>query len=214
MFTQGKIQELKSVQILTQNAKMRKTSKENKIRLFNFGITAYKSYSTGKITCPFAKDCVKYCYAKKGAYVWGNVKPSYEMRYLLTKQPELFIEKMSTAILDRKATHIRIHDSGDFYNYEYIKAWFKIINKFPKVKFYAYTKSKKLFDVVAGLIPKNLELIYSLGSKFDNLIDQENDRHSKLFDSEEELISAGYINASNNDLLAITKNKKVGLLKH
>ena len=214
MFTQGKIQELKSVQILTQNAKMRKTSKENKIRLFNFGITAYKSYSTGKITCPFAKDCVKYCYAKKGAYVWGNVKPSYEMRYLLTKQPELFKEKMSTAILDRKATHIRIHDSGDFYNYEYIKTWFEIINKFPKVKFYAYTKSKKLFDVVSGLIPKNLELIYSLGSKFDNLIDQENDRHSKLFDSEEELISAGYINASANDLLAITKNKKVGLLKH
>ena len=182
--------------------------------MFNFGITAYKSYSTGKITCPFAKDCVKYCYAKKGAYVWGNVKPSYEMRYLLTKQPELFKEKMSTAILDRKATHIRIHDSGDFYNYEYIKTWFEIINKFPKVKFYAYTKSKKLFDVVSGLIPKNLELIYSLGSKFDNLIDQENDRHSKLFDSEEELISAGYINASANDLLAITKNKKVGLLKH
>tara|TARA_X000001382_G_scaffold128442_1_gene118148 strand:+ start:403 stop:1047 length:645 start_codon:yes stop_codon:yes gene_type:complete len=214
MFTQGKIKELKSIQILTQNTKMKKTSKENKIRLFNFGITAYKSYSTGKITCPFAKDCVKYCYAKKGAYVWRNVKASYEMRYLLTKQPELFIEKMSTAILDRKATHIRIHDSGDFYNYEYIKAWFKIINKFPKVKFYAYTKSKKLFDVVAGLVPKNLQLIYSLGSKFDNLIDQENDRHSKLFNSEEELISAGYVNASNNDLLAITKNKKVGLLKH
>ena len=214
MFTQGKIKELKSIQILTQNTKMKKTSKENKIRLFNFGITAYKSYSTGKITCPFAKDCVKYCYAKKGAYVWRNVKASYEMRYLLTKQPELFIEKMSTAILDRKATHIRIHDSGDFYNYEYIKAWFKIINKFPKVKFYAYTKSKKLFDVVAGLVPKNLKLIYSLGSRFDNLIDQENDRHSKLFNSEEELISAGYVNASNNDLLAITKNKKVGLLKH
>ena len=80
--------------------------------------------------------------------------------------------------------------------------------------FYAYTKSKKLFDPIKGLIPKNLILIYSLGSKTDNLIDMSFERHAKIFHSEEQLIKEGYINASENDLLAITDNKKVGLLIH
>ena len=55
--------------LLTQNSKIKKTSKKLEVRLFNFGIPAYKSAS-GKITCPFAGDCVKFCYAKKGAYIW------------------------------------------------------------------------------------------------------------------------------------------------
>jgi len=54
--------------LLTQNSKIKKTSKKLEVRLFNFGIPAYKSAS-GKITCPFAGDCVKFCYAKKGAYI-------------------------------------------------------------------------------------------------------------------------------------------------
>jgi hypothetical protein len=73
---------LKANQILTQNAKLKKTSKENNKRVFNFGITAYKSLS-GKITCPFADSCVKFCYAKKGAYTWGNVKPAYEQKRII-----------------------------------------------------------------------------------------------------------------------------------
>ena len=55
------------MELLTQNGKMKKTSKEMGVRLYNFGITAYKSAS-GKLTCPWAGDCVKYCYAQKGAY--------------------------------------------------------------------------------------------------------------------------------------------------
>ena len=52
------------------------TKKDLKIfnkRVFNFGIPAYKTAS-GKTTCPFADKCVKFCYAKKGAYIWSNVK--------------------------------------------------------------------------------------------------------------------------------------------
>jgi len=213
-FTKQNLIDLKHTQILTQNSKMRKTSKENNIRLYNFGITAYKSHSTGKITCPFAKTCVKLCYANKGSYIWTNTKKAYEKRYLLTKDSELFKAKMTEAITRRKATHIRIHDSGDFYNFEYIKNWFEIMLEFPQVKFYAYTKSKKLFDLVNGK-PSNFVLIYSLGSKFDNLVDVNKDRHSKIFYSMDEMQKQGYINASSDDLLAInTNNNKIGLLIH
>ena len=115
-FTTKELKELKPSQILTQNDKMKKTSKVENIRLFNFGITAYKSHSTGKVTCPFAKDCIKFCYARKGSFIWTNTKKAYERRYLITKNPDLFNFKLTEAIERRKPTHVRIHDSGDFYN--------------------------------------------------------------------------------------------------
>jgi hypothetical protein len=213
-FTINDLNDLKFNQVLTQNEKMRKTSKKEKIRLFNFGISAFKSHSTAAVTCPFAKDCIKYCYARKGSFIWNKTKIAYEKRYLLTKNPNLFKAKITEAINRRKATHIRIHDSGDFYNRDYILQWFEIMREFPEVIFYAYTKSKMLFDEF-NFLPPNFTVIYSLGSRFDNLIDQEIDRHSKIFESESDLLNAGYINASKNDLNAIhTSTNKIGLLIH
>jgi len=213
-FTKTDLIELKHTQILTQNAKMKKTSKETKTRIFNFGITAYKSHSTGRITCPFADSCVSVCYAAKGTYVWTNTKAAYERRYLLTKDTYLFKSKITDAIKRRKATHIRIHDSGDFYSKSYIYNWFDIMKRFPQITFYAYTKSKVIFDTFKDK-PTNFVLIYSLGSKRDDLIDVNEHRHAKIFKNEVELLKAGYINASDNDLIAINKgNKKIGLIIH
>jgi hypothetical protein len=201
---------LKISQILTQNSKLKKTSKENNKRVFNFGITAYKT-STGKIVCPFAKDCIKFCYAKKGAYNFGNVKPLFEQRYNLTKS-EIFIEAINDSIKAKKVDILRIHDSGDFYSNEYINKWITIAKENKNVIFYAYTKSIPLFEKIN--LPKNFIIIYSYGSKVDNLIDVSKHRHSKIFDDEEQLIKEGYINASKNDLNAIRSNKKVGLIFH
>ena len=65
------------MELLTQNAKLKATSKAINKKVLNFGIPAYKT-SSGKLTCPMAKECIKFCYAQKGAYNWGNVKPVYE----------------------------------------------------------------------------------------------------------------------------------------
>lgn len=212
--TNQDLKELKYTQILTQNDKMKKTSKKNNIRLFNFGITAFKSHLTNQVICPFAKDCIKYCYARKGSFIWNNTKKAYEKRYLLTKNENLFKSKLIEAIEKRKATHIRIHDSGDFYDRNYILNWFEICYKFPNVIFYAYTKSKMLFDEFTFL-PNNFIIIYSLGSRFDNLINIELDRHAKIFNTKEQLNKEGYLNASFDDLEAINlKSNKVGLLAH
>lgn len=199
--------------LLTQNTKLKNTSKTMGKRVFNFGITAYKSM-TGKLICPFAKDCVKYCYAKKGAYIWGNVKPAFEKRYELTKTDN-FINLMNSEIKKKKVDFLRIHDSGDFYSKSYIKKWFAIANDNPKVKFYAYTKSFILFQ---GLnIPDNLDIIFSEGGKHDKLINPKIDRHARIFDNKQELIKQGYIDASKNDLMAtkfFNKSNKVGLIFH
>jgi len=201
------------MELLTQNTKLKSTSKIIGKRVFNFGITAYKSI-TGKIICPFADKCVEYCYAQKGAYSWSNVKPAFEKRYEITKQDN-FIELMNKEIKRKKVDFLRVHDSGDFYSNSYIQKWFKIANQNPNVNFYAYTKSIPLFKGLS--IPENFDIIFSEGSKVDELINVKTDRHAKIFNSVNELEKAGYINASKNDLNAtkfFTKNHKVGLVYH
>ena len=198
--------------LLTQNAKMKKTSKENKAKIFNFSIPAYKT-KEGKITCPFADSCVKYCYAQKGNYTrFPVVQQLMEEKYKISKTNS-FIPLMNEEIRKKKATHVRIHDSGDFYSPAYLNKWVDIATQNKDVIFYAYTKSIKFF--IDGLkLPKNLKIIFSEGSKTDNLINVNKHRHARIFKSKELLNASGYINASDNDLKAITSNKKVGLVYH
>ena len=197
--------------LLTQNAKLKKTSLENNKRVLNFSLPAYKT-ETGKTVCPFAKDCIKYCYAQKGNYRFPSVQKGLNKRYQLTKTND-FVPMMNATILLERPTHVRIHDSGDFYSIKYLNKWIQIAKDNKSVIFYAYTKSIKFF--INGLkLPKNLKIIFSEGSKTDNLINVNKHRHARIFKDITTLLSAGYIDASNNDLLAITENKKVGLVYH
>ena len=199
------------MKLLTQNAKLKKTSVENNMRVLNFSLPAYKTI-TGQTVCPFAKDCIKYCYAQKGNYKYPSVIKGLNNRYELSKTAD-FVPKMNATIILERPTHVRIHDSGDFYSIAYLKKWLDIATQNKDVIFYAYTKSIKFF--IDGLkLPKNLKIIFSEGSKTDNLINTAKDRHARIFKSKELLNAAGYIDASNNDLKAITSNKKVGLVYH
>jgi len=205
------------MKLLTQNAKLKKTSIENKMRVMNFSLPAYKTI-TGKTVCPFAKDCVKYCYAQKGNYRYPSVIKGLNNRYELSKTAE-FVPKMNATIILERPTHVRIHDSGDFYSIAYLNKWVQIANDNKEVIFYAYTKSIPFFKGTKQgkpivKIPSNLKIIFSEGSKRDILINNNSDRHARIFKSKELLQAAGYIDASTNDLKAITSNKKVGLVYH
>jgi len=200
--------------LLTQNSKLKKTSKALGVRVFNFGIPAYKSAS-GKLTCPFADECVKFCYAKKGAYIWSNVQPAFEKRYQITKQDD-FVAQMTTEIAKKKPDYIRVHDSGDYYSKEYLRRWLEIAAIHPDIKFYSYTNCVEMFKSVE--LPDNYDIIYSDSGKQKAMIDQTVDRHTRIFHSHTELISYGYIDASKIDLHA-TKwfnkdNNNIGLIAH
>tara|TARA_R110000737_G_scaffold128902_1_gene161340 strand:+ start:164 stop:763 length:600 start_codon:yes stop_codon:yes gene_type:complete len=199
------------MKLLTQNSKLKKTSIENNARVLNFSLPAYKTI-TGKTVCPFAKDCIKYCYAQKGNYRYPSVVKGLNNRYNLSQTDE-FIPQMNATIILERPTHVRIHDSGDFYSIKYLNKWVTIAKQNKDVIFYAYTKSIKFFT--EGLtVPKNLKIIFSEGSKIDNLINVKKHRHARIFKDVATLLSAGYIDASTNDLQAITENKKVGLVYH
>ena len=201
------------MKLLTQNSKLKKTSKELGLRVFNFGIPAYKSAS-GKLTCPMADSCVKFCYAKKGAYIWSNVKPAFEKRYQLSKTDK-FVEAMNAEIRKKKPDYVRVHDSGDYYSPAYLKKWIDIANSNPNVRFYSYTNMVDM--MLKTSLPDNYDIIFSDSGKQKHLIDERKHRHTKIFKSNADLNSAGYTDASSIDLHAtrwFNNTIKVGLVFH
>ena len=199
--------------LITQNTKLKKTSKELGVRVFNFGIPAYKSAS-GKLTCPMADECVKFCYAKKGAYVWSNVAPAFEKRYELSKTDK-FVSEMYNELTKKKPDYLRVHDSGDYYSRSYLLKWIDIALLFPEIKFYSYTNMIKMLLNVK--LPSNFDIIFSYSVKPKHLINEREHRHTKIFSTNSDLINAGYVDASKLDLMAtkwFSNNKKVGLVFH
>lgn len=201
----------------TGNSKLKQTEKHFDVKILNFSIPAGNDKLTGKITCPFAAGCLKFCYAKKGFYRFSNVEKALSMRYNATKESnfeELIIDQIKK-IKTNKQVYIRIHDSGDFYSLGYFYKWINIALKLPNIRFYAYTKSHSILR--DAFIPENFDLIYSFGSKNDELINIDSERHTKIFNTVDELENSGYINSSKLDLLAtkwFSQNNKVGLLIH
>ena len=198
--------------LLTQNSKIKKTSKHFGVNLFNFSIPAYKSKS-GEITCPLAGECVKFCYAQKGFYKLSSKWA--ELKFEATKK-ESFIDDMIKDIKAKKAEFVRVHDSGDYYSKEYLLKWFEIAKKMPDIKFYSYTNNINMIKKLKN-IPENYDFIFSDSGKQSHLIDKKVDRHTKIFKSLEELEKAGYKNASEYDLYStkwFNNTKKVGLVFH
>ena len=200
--------------LLTQNSKLKKTSKHFNKRVFNFGLPAYKS-STGKVVGRMADQCIKFCYAKKGAYIWSNVAPAFEKRLEISMQDN-FIDLMIAEIKKKKVEYVRVHDSGDYYDKRYLAKWFKIAELLPNVRFYSYTNEVGMIKNLES-IPKNYDFIFSDSGKQSDLINKKKDRHTKIFSSLESLKKAKYTDSSNYDLYATrwyNDTKKVGLIYH
>lgn len=209
--------------ILTQNAKMKKSS-QNGIDVYNFGIPAFLSQN-GMKTCPQASHCATGCYARSGTYRFGNVVSAYEARLTLTQNEsfvDLLIAEITSKLVRSKMKHnkcvIRIHDAGDFYNETYFEKWLKIVRAFqnePLAYFYAYTKMVSQSEAYRNEIPDRLRMIYSFGGKQDSQIDTVNHWHSKVFQSETDLIAASYSDATQDDMVAaLGVSKRIGLIYH
>lgn len=170
-------------------------------------------------TCPNADECKFGCYAKSGRYLFANVKAKLDARYKLAESED-FVTTINGEISEiktknpSKQVYVRIHDSGDFYSPEYVAKWFAIMRDNPEIKFYAYTKMVTMFLGLesAGRIPDNFHIVYSYGGTEDNLIPADKP-HAKVFESKEDLLAAGYVDCSKDDLLVYT-TAKIGLVYH
>lgn len=147
------------------------------------------SLPAGK-TCPGAKDCKAWvgpsgkiqdgehtvfrCFAASNEVQYPNVQKS-RMHNMLTVTDALKSGTVHNACdllkasIDNKLTKsidkFRIHPSGDFFSAAYLQMWLNVIEQYPTIKFYAYTKSLKLFVFNNSLIqlPDNFFVTASHG---------------------------------------------------
>ena len=94
--------------------------------------------------------------------------------------------------LPKDAGIVRIHVAGDFFNQEYMHAWYAVALNNPRTLFYAYTKSLR-FWLSVNEFPElwNFVLTASYGGTHDHLIDEFNLRSAKVVFSEAEAAELG-----------------------
>lgn len=103
-------------------------------------------------TCPGrTKLCESICYATDGFFNMPNVKNSLLKSYQESKTDD-FADRV-VAELSRKRTlvAVRIHPSGDFYDIEYVQKWISIARRMPNIKFWAYTRSWRIPEMLPWL---------------------------------------------------------------
>jgi hypothetical protein len=126
-----------------------------------------------QVTCPFAGECKKFCYAKKGNYCFKTVKAKHEANRMASLEDNFTdLINLELLALRKQASKkglslvIRLHDTGDIYNVDYIKKWAQIISQNPDVEFYAYTKSWVLVEKL--IKSPNWTMIPSEGGLLDS----------------------------------------------
>ncbi len=201
------------------NAKMIKTAKAWEKR---FGTTArFVSFNIprlraegGQRTCPYAGACADICYAGQGRMGMPNAMNARERnladinRRTMPQLRDDIIEDLSSMW---KTTHIRIHDSGDFFSRAYYRMWLEVAERCPDLIFYAYTKSIPFLEWDAH--PKNFSVVQSLGGKRDDDIDLERP-HARIFPSDRERQEEGYCDGNVSDLPAVLGQLRIGLVYH
>ncbi len=115
--------------------------------------------------------------------------------------------------LPKKASIVRVHVSGDFFNQKYFDAWMQVAKNNPDRKFYAYTKSIPYWLTRKNSIPKNFSLTSSMGGRNDELIELNNLKYAKVFMSTEEA-KKQKMELDHDDSHAYDGKKSFGLLLH
>ena len=111
----------------------------------------------------------------------------------------------------RNINKVRIHESGDFFNILYLKAWINVAKLNKDLKFYCYSKSLDFFLKV--LLPNNFYMVASYGGRYDYLIDQGYfPKYSKVVFSKAEAVRLG-LEIDKDDSLCFG-TKPFGLLLH
>jgi hypothetical protein len=134
-----------------------------------FGLPAGKAYS-----CPGATSvCEKICYAGKLEKIFKGTRENLLHNWNLLSNadaPHMYVlisEMIAEFVADcqRKGAEMlfRIHWDGDFFSEAYTEAWAAVINDYPEVQFWAYTRVEFAARILNGI--PNLSLYFSTDSE-------------------------------------------------
>jgi len=127
------------------------------------------------------------CFSASQEVQYNNVFNSRKHNFDMLRQAE----NMDLLLMDslpKNAGIVRIHVAGDFFNSEYMWAWWLTASENPNVLFYAYTKSLRYWIDIPNEMPilDNFILTASYGGSNDYMIDEHNLRSTKVVFSEAE----------------------------
>jgi len=153
-------------------------------------------------SCPYAKACLSKavvqsdgrrkikdgvnnefrCFSASQEVQYTNVFNLRKHNFDLLRQPDTQMDLLLMGSMPKDAGIVRIHVAGDFFNAEYMWAWWLTASENPDILFYAYTKSLRYwYDVVLQMpILDNFILTASYGGSNDHLIDMTEDIGEKL----------------------------------
>ena len=203
--------------ILTaNNSKMLKTMKahpELEIRVISMPCL---------ITCPFACKCKFGCYATSGKQGMPNCVRAYLENLDMVRRGDFFPQlraelEMYRIQAKRKGVtpYVRIHDSGDFVDEEYLDNWLELMRDFPDINFYAYTKCVQWFEDrrYKPDFPDNFGFIYSFGGTQDDIISAKYDSHAHVI-GKNDTLPLGYVDASHSEYPALSGERRIVLRYH
>jgi hypothetical protein len=109
---------------------------------------------------------------------WHNWDLIRETMYSDGDQITLLRDLIDLSLVIHKSKDlVRIHESGDFWTENYMKAWILVAQSRPNQTFYAYTKSLGMWLSLNDIIPSNFYLTASHGGTLDYLIP----KHPNIF---------------------------------
>lgn len=107
----------------------------------------------------------------------------------------------------------RIHEGGDFFSSDYMKAWIMVANHFPNTIFYTHTTSIHFWLSNKSSIPRNMKLIASVDKNNEELIMKNNLRFAKVVYSVEEAKELK-LKIDYDDTIAAFEDESFALLIH
>ena len=189
-------------------------------------------------SCPYAKACLSKavvqsdgrrkirdgkdnefrCFSASQEVQYTNVYNLRKHNFDLLRQPDVHKDLLLMDSLPKDAGIVRIHVAGDFFNSEYMWAWWLTASENPNILFYAYTKSLRYWVDVVNEMPilDNFVLTASYGGSNDYMIYEHCLRSTKVVFSEAEAERLG-LEIDHDDSHAARpslRNKDFALLIH
>lgn len=132
------------------------------------------------ISCPFASNCVQFCYADavESNYVASLRIHGHNYWMVYGQRWDVILERIENGydIAGAQFHLIRLNDCGDFISKHEIIAWAKFAAAHPDVMVYGYTKNAahyyKALEFLGGILPDNFRVNISSTAQNDATTDK------------------------------------------
>lgn len=172
---------------------------EIKISTTNSKLGVIPSINLPTTVCRHDAPCKKGCYAKKGNWLFPNVKESLanNLASYISDSESFFnqvIDYLNKGLVSYR--YFRWHSSGEIVDYTYLLGIIKVAKKCKQTKFLCYTKK---FDLVnkylntGAKLPSNLSIVFSGWDK-DFVIDNPYGLPTTLVDFKDKALNANIPN--------------------